>query len=95
MRKTIDEILSAYRFYLDVEIRIQGMYRGKTIITGIPSPEGLATWFTLRDLRFPQQIYVSALDISPELRNNAILDITGKLRKRNDGLFYFEGNDLV
>jgi len=95
MRKTIDEILASYQFFLDVEIQLQGRYLGKTLITGTSSPKGLRNWITLRDLYFPQQIYVSGLDIPTELSNNAILDITGKLRLRKDGLFFFHADDVV
>ena len=95
MQKTIDEILASYHFFLDVEIQLQGRYRGKNFITGIPAPRHLKKWFTMQDLYFPQQIYVSGLDIPAELNNNAILDITGMLRKNEDGLFYFDALDFV
>ena len=95
MKKTIDEILASYTFFLDVEIQIQGIYKGKKIITGIPDPDGLKHWFTLRDCYFPQHIYVSGLEIPAELKNNAILDITGILRRPEHGLFYIEASDLV
>jgi len=95
MRKTIDEILASYQFFIDVEIQIQGRYRCKTIITGIGSPGNLEDWFTLQDLNFPQQIYVSGLTIPQEFSNNAILDIIGKLRKNDDELFYFEATDYI
>jgi len=95
MKKTIDEILGSYLFFLDVELCIQGRYLGKKIITGIPAPDGLPAWFTLQDLHFPQQIYVAGLEIPEELRRNAILDITGRLEMRDDGLFYFNGTDVL
>ena len=95
MQKTIDEILASYHFFVDVEVQLQGRYRGKKLITGIPVPDSLPQWFTLQDMSFPQQIYVSGLDIPAELNNNAILDITGMLRKNDEGLFYFEALDSV
>ena len=95
MKKTIDEILGSYQFFLDIEVQIRGIYRGKERITGIPAPVNLQDWFTIRDLHFPQQIYVSCLKMPPELKNNAILDITGRLRRSGNGLFYFDATDVV
>ncbi|OGL43995.1 MAG: hypothetical protein A2161_21040 [Candidatus Schekmanbacteria bacterium RBG_13_48_7] len=95
MRKSIDELLASYHFFLDVEVQLQARYQDKKIITGISAPDKLKRWCTVIDLFFPQQIYVSELEIPVELRNNAILDITGKLRENKDGLFYFEATDSV